>query len=214
MLGNSQFDEKKALHQGDHALPVIRSAGGHDQAEIPQDLGGLPLAQEHVNPPGLEDRLLRLQSGHWIEQLHIDGCRMFDEFQVRHPALIGGTVNQFIAPVVELHGQRLDLAPEIHSHRQGQRGALDAGIVPEEPGALHRHGHDAQPVHGNRRPLLRARSPPLVMPGLHRLRPQRQRLDRAGFSAIVRTDQHRRMIEHNPLLIAEPLEVLDFDVVK
>ena len=213
-----QLDVEQPVHQPRQALPVRRRLALHHQAEVAQDLRCLPLTQQHVDAAGLQQRLLGLQARHGVQQFHLDARRMRNQFHVFGGRSIGRAVHQFVTVVAESHLQRHHLALEFDPDRDDQGDVFAAmpnmGVVPEEPGAAHRNGHDVQAIQWGGGALLGRRFLANVVPCTYCLRPQGQRLNRAGLAAVVGPDQHRRMVQFNTLTLAKALEVLDLDVVQ
>ena len=215
---SSQRNGEQPLHQLDDLLPVASGVLKDQQTQIAQYLGGLTLPQQHVDAAGLDDGFFGLQARHRIEQMHVQRGRGPDDAESLQSRLVRRAIDQVLALIAKPHGHRLHRIPMLHADRDQDRNVAIAGpnrgVVPEVAGTLNRNGDDVQPVEGGGGPFLGPGLPLRLEPGLDRLRPQRDRLDRRRLAAVVGPDQHRRMIELDALQVAEVLEVPDLQVVQ
>ena len=218
LRGIAQFDREQPPDQARDFLPVVPGVLKDQQTQIPQYLRGLALSQQDVDAAGLEDRLVGLQPRHRIEQMDAQSGRRGDGVGISQRDFIRRAVDQILALIAKPHGHRLDAVAALNSDRDQDRNipvaGTNGGVVPEVPRALHRNGDDVQAVERRCGSLLRPGSAFGFVPGSDRLRPQRDRLDGGRLAAVVRPDQHRRVIELDALSRAEVLEVPDLQVVQ
>ena len=218
LLGIRQLHPEQALHQARDPLPVLGGLAEHHEAKVAEHLGRLPLAEQHVDASGLEEGLLRLDARHRVQQLDIDAGRPLDEFRSGEGGLVRGAVDQLVPLVAEPHGHGLDLVlvedPEGDLQLDVAVARANGGVVPEVPGPLHGDRDDVEPVEPGRRPLPGRRLALEVEPGADGLGPEGDGLDGRGLAAVVGADEDGRVVQLDPLLVAETLEVPDLQPVQ
>ena len=112
-----QVDGERTFNPVHHAAPIVSRLPDYNQAKIAQDLGSLSLPGKHIDPSGLQKRLVPLQSLHRVERFGIQACGRLDPAGPVKHLFVGKAINQFFALAPKLQGHRPDLALAVQARR-------------------------------------------------------------------------------------------------
>ena len=148
--GIVKVDRKQAIHQPHDTSPCVRVVAVHHEAEVAEHLGSLSLAEEHIDPTRLQQRFLDIDSGHRVQQPHVDPGGGLNGTQVRQRRFVRRAIDHFRTRVAEAHRDGTDGALVQHTecdlHHDVRAPGPNHGVMPEVARERHGHGDDAQPV--------------------------------------------------------------------